>query len=222
MTATFELTLIRHAQSANNALPESQRVDDPSITEMGEKQAERLAERFRDQPITHCLTSGFLRAIQTMRPLAQAVDVRPTIWTDLHEVGGCFAGFEHGKLEGRPGMNRETLSNEFPEFELPDDIDELGWWKSKPFEDYTAAQHRAEMQAKRLLAEFSGSDARVVCVIHADFKALMLEALLKDTASVSSLDLFNTGVTVLHCSEDAIVSVDVNDVVHLPRELVTS
>ena len=222
MAAAFELTLIRHAQSANNALPESQRVDDPSLTETGEQQVKRLAERFRDQQITHCLTSGFLRAILTMRPLAQTVDVRPTIWTDLHEVGGCFAGFERGKLEGRPGMNRETLSNEFPEFELPDDIDELGWWKSKPYEDYSAAQRRAETQAQRLLNEFRGSDAKVACVIHADFKALMLAALLKDTIAVSSLDLFNTGVTVLKCSEDKIVPVDVNDVAHLPKDLVTS
>ena len=218
----FELYIIRHAQSANNALPESQRVEDPSITDVGERQVASLAERFRDVPVTHALTSGFLRAIQTMRPLAKTVGVSPTIWTELHEVGGCFTGHIPGQLEGRPGMNREQLSERFPEFQLPDDIDEAGWWKCKPHEDYRDAQMRAESQAARLLAEFNESKAVVACVIHADFKDLLLRSLLNEHEWGSSCDLRNTGVTHLACVNNRIKVVALNDTSHLSDELLTS
>lgn len=218
----FELYIIRHAQSANNALPESQRVEDPTITEIGKRQVASLAERFRDVHVTHALTSGFLRAIETMRPLAKAVGVPPAIWTDLHEVGGCYSGHVPGQIQGRPGMNREQLGQLFPEFQLPDDIDEAGWWKSKPFEDYLAAQVRAESQAARLRAEFTGSGAVVACVIHADFKDLLLRVFLDDHSWGECYDLRNTGVSHLAFTDDHVEVMALNDTSHLSGELVTS
>lgn len=223
MASQFQLYIIRHAQSANNALPEPERVDDPAITDLGTKQVAQLAGRFGDIEITHALTSGFLRAIQTMRPVAEATGVQPEIWTDLHEVGGCFSGHVPGELRGMPGMTREILKEDFPEFRLPDDIDGEGWWKSKPFEDYSAAVARAETQATRLRSEFAGTDARVACVIHADFKDLLLAALLKaDYEKYRSADLRNTGVTHLSLGEKATEVISFNDVSHLPGEWVTS
>ena len=222
MSQAFQLTLIRHAQSANNALPESRRIEDPPITALGEQQVQSLAERFRGEPVTHCLTSGFRRAVQTMAPVAEVVGRRPAIWTDLHEVGGCFAGFEYGQLEGRPGMNREDLQSEFPEFDIPDDIDELGWWKSRPYEQYDQARSRAEAQAKRLEAEFKDSSANVVCVIHADFKALMLEQLGVGTSVVLAQDLYNTGVTKFGYTDGKFELLQINDVSHLSEPLVSS
>ena len=218
----FELYVIRHAQSANNALPESQRVEDPSITDVGERQVASLAERFRNVPVTHALTSGFLRAVQTMRPLAKLVGVAPTIWTDLHEVGGCFSGHIPGQIEGRPGMNRQQLAERFPEFQLPDDIDEAGWWRSRPFEEYRDAQVRAETQAARLRAEFTGSKAVVACVIHADFKDLLLRSMLDDHQWGASYDLRNTGVTHLAFNGDQVDILALNDTSHLSDELLTS
>lgn len=223
MSEVFHLYLIRHGQSANNALPESERVEDPGLTTIGVEQARRLADRFRDEPITHLLTSGFLRAVETMLPLSQAVDPNPEIWTDLHEVGGCFAGYEYGKLEGRPGMNRQTLSDRYPDYTLPDDIDHAGWWKSRPFEQFEDARRRAEQQSQRILQTFHGTSARVACVIHADFKALLLEALLQhEYGPYASADLVNAGVTRLVCRTDKVSVEEFNDSSHLPEDLVTS
>ena len=223
MANRFHLHLIRHAQSANNALPESERIEDPPITGLGRRQASFLAERFREQPITHLLTSGFLRAVQTMQPLANVLTQRPAIWTDLHEVGGCYRGHEAGKFEGRPGMNRETLTKKFPDFALPDDIDDAGWWKSQRYEGYQQAQVRAKRQAVRLLNEFQDTEAIVACVVHADFKALLLEALLKsDYREYGPADLVNTGVTLLSCTGQQIEVADFNCAGHLPADLVTS
>lgn len=223
MSASFDLYLIRHAQSANNAVPDSQRVEDPGLTTIGHEQKNHLANRFREVEVTHLLTSGFLRAVETMRPVADVLGIAPTIWTDLHEVGGCFAGWNADNTEGKPGMNRDTLASQFSEFELPDDIDEDGWWKSKPRETYQQAQLRAAQQSKRLLEHFAGSQATVACVIHADLKALMLECLLQDNYQPYAYeDLVNTGVSLLKCTESGVSAVSVNDASHLPDNLVTS
>ena len=224
MTAShFQLYIIRHAQSGNNALPEDQRVEDPAITELGQQQVASLADRFRGVTITHALTSAFRRAIQTMQPLAKSVGIRPLIWTDLHEVGGCYAGHLPGQLQGRPGMNRQTLNERFPEFAVPEDIDEHGWWKSDKYEDIQDARDRAESQAARLLSEFSGSDAKVACVIHADFKDLLLRALLKNEFEpYANADLRNTGVTELKCFPNGIEVVQFNDISHLSDDLTAS
>lgn len=218
----FELHIIRHAQSANNALPESERVEDPPITKTGQIQVQRLAERFKTLDVTHALTSAFLRAIQTMQPLASAVKLRPAIWTDLHEVGGCFRGHATS-IQGAPGMNRETLETEFSDFELPKDIDEDGWWKSKPYEDWNDAQERAEQQANKLREVFSDTNAKVACVIHADFKDLLLSSILQsDYKDYRHADLKNTGVTSLRWGPDQIEVVQFNDVSHLTDDLITS
>ena len=217
---SFHLYLIRHGESANNALPESQRVEDPGLTQEGERQAKALAERFHGERVSHLLTSGFLRAVQTTRPLAQKLNLRPVIWTDLHEVGGCYAGYEVGKEEGRPGMNRRKLSTQFPEFHLPDDIDEQGWWRSQPYENSTQAKQRSDAQAKRLVSEFAGTKASVACVIHADFKALMIESLLSNRSSeFAPADLQNTGVTLLSYENRRFEMLDFNNVDHLSDTL---
>lgn len=223
MTSGFSLYLIRHAQSANNALPERDRVEDPPITNLGRRQASLLAGHFRQRKVTHLLSSGFLRAIETTAPLASATGCQPSIRTELHEVGGCYRGFAADSVEGRPGMTRATLERNFPNFELPDDIDETGWWKSRPRETYGDAQARAERQSRRLLREFQGSGAVVACVIHADFKALLLDCLLKGPyRGYAPADLVNTGVTLLRCQSDGVSVVDFNMSDHLPAELVTS
>lgn len=213
---TFHLHLIRHGQSANNALPESQRVEDPRLTEEGVRQAESLASSYRSGRITHLLTSGFLRAIETTLPLAEVLKLRPKIWIGLHEVGGCYAGYEPGQEVGRPGMNRETLAAEYSDFELPDELDERGWWRSKAYESWEDARLRAQAQVARLMSEFSATNAQVACVIHADFKALMLETLVPAMFSeLSPADLKNTGVTILKCASDKSEVVQFNRTEHL-------
>ena len=213
---SFDLYLIRHGQSANNALPESQRVEDPPLTQEGVEQAQALARRFEVGSVTVLLTSGFRRAVQTARPLAARLKLRPQIWTDLHEVGGCYSGYIPGQEVGRPGMDRDTLSREFPEFDLPKDIDQAGWWKSRPYESWEQARARAKEQTERLKVEFRGTAAKVACVIHADFKALLLERIVSDRGGeYFPRDLRNTGVTHVQFDGNDFELVDLDNAEHL-------
>lgn len=213
---SFQLQLIRHGQSANNALPESRRIEDPGLTEEGVRQAGALAKRLAGGTITHLLTSGFLRAVQTTRPLAAELSIRPAIWLELHEVGGCYAGYEPGKEVGRPGMNRDQLATHYPEFDLPEELDDHGWWGSKPYETWEQGRLRAEQQVQRLVGTFNETNADVACVIHADFKSLLLEAMVPERSSdFAPIDLKNTGVTVLRYVSPKFEVLRLNDTEHL-------
>ncbi len=73
------ILLIRHAQSANNALPESQRVPDPGLTELGKQQAERLTAICSRYKITELYCSPFRRSLDTTRPISNCTGLVPRI-----------------------------------------------------------------------------------------------------------------------------------------------
>jgi broad specificity phosphatase PhoE len=90
-----KLYLIRHAQSTANvhkildtALP------GPPLTELGNQQAQTLAERMAGRPIVAVYASYALRAQQTAAPLAAALAMDVTLVEGVHEVSV-------GELEGR-------------------------------------------------------------------------------------------------------------------------
>ena len=192
----FHLYLIRHGESANNALPNHQRVADPSLTELGQKQAHNLAAHYSDfGPIDHVLASPFLRTLQTTQPLLKTRDLRASIWTDIYEVGGCFSGYEMGDFSGEPGMTDTEIRREFPEFDIPGDIDASGWYKCQPFETWEMAIPRARTQAKKLRDNFEGKDNVVFCFIHADFKQLLLQHLVPAETEYHDSGIPNSSVT---------------------------
>jgi len=101
-TSAFQLHLVRHGESANNASPENQRVADPALTTLGEKQARQFGSHHASiDRLDHVLASPFRRTLQTAQPLLNARN----IWPDIYEVGGCFEGYEPDKLSGEPGMS---------------------------------------------------------------------------------------------------------------------
>ena len=222
----MHLLLIRHAQSENNALPESQRVEDPGITELGVRQAASLAERFADWQVDRLLTSAFRRALLTAEAIHRTSGLTPHIWMELHEVGGCYAGHISGTEVGRPGMNHSQVLTHFPHYTVEGEIPEAGWWSSRPYESYAESCRRARQQADRLVSSFE-PDQRVACVIHADFKALLLEELLGDRwQDLFNEPLYNTGVTELTCTLTSdghrqIEIVRFNDIDHLPKKIVS-
>ncbi len=109
-----KVLLIRHAQSANNAKPESQRVCDPGITELGLQQAQRTAQTLAAHEIRDLYCSPFLRSLETTRPIATISNCAPIIRADLFEEGGCYSGHLPGQKKGEPGMGRAQLQNRFP------------------------------------------------------------------------------------------------------------
>ncbi len=136
----MQLYLIRHAQSENNARGQTQRVEDPALTQLGHEQARRLARRVASLGLTRLISSPFLRALQTTDHLRLATGLRPEVRIELHEKGGCVAGSGKGLMIGRPGMTRSRIATLFPDYTIATEMDGEGWWGSKHLETEAAAR----------------------------------------------------------------------------------
>ena len=240
------LYLIRHAQSANNALAEPGlhnpgRSSDPGLTERGKAQAEALRKRFeleREATPTRSVevwSSPMRRCLLTSSAVGSGLGVRVRVRSDLHEHGGCFEGARGG--EGAPightGMTRAEIAKEFPICDAPKDM-ENGWWDpSRGCESVVDAQSRVDKVSKWLWgkarAMHDGDEPRadVYVVAHGMFIDILLKTLFdspRTTGKQSSLFCSqNACVHRLHfdiATDGPCVGFQVfNDVTHLAQEI---
>ncbi len=80
----MDLYIIRHGESQGNV---GQDVEDPRLTELGEKQSQLLALRLRNINFDAILSSPLTRAVQTATPLSELRKKEITVLHELHEVG---------------------------------------------------------------------------------------------------------------------------------------
>jgi len=77
--------IVRHGQSTNNA--GETLLNDPPLTPLGRKQAQRAAKWLADEPapIHWLFTSPLLRAQQSAALMAPVLELEPETWDDLQE-----------------------------------------------------------------------------------------------------------------------------------------
>lgn len=95
-----ELLLIRHGESAvarrGQSFPLADGHADPDLAPEGREQAIRVAERLSVAKIDHIYVTTLRRTVQTAAPLAERLDMTPTVEPGLREVhlgeweGGLF------------------------------------------------------------------------------------------------------------------------------------
>ena len=194
----MDLFIIRHGQSANNSLPDIRdREVDPPLTDLGERQAELLAEHLASGEthdritadtgntryqmregygITVLFTSPMYRSLQTVQPIAKSLGLAPKIWVDIHEEGGMYLnhGGDEG-LVGYPGRTRSEVLSEFPNYHLPPSFNDAGWW-NKGHEDPPSLLVRATKVAEEL-HEMAPNEDRVAIITHGGFMNALLKAL---------------------------------------------
>ena len=196
----MQLYFIRHAQSQNNALWYSQgdysgRIDDPTLTDIGKRQAVYLADFLtqknstvantsRDTQnttgfgLTHLYTSLMVRAVETSVVVARALNLPLVAWADLHEGGGVYLDDQDtGAHIGLPGNGRSYFETYFPELILPDWLDESGWW-NKPFETREERKLRARRVLEQLVRSHRDSPDRIAIFSHGGFYNHLLAVIL--------------------------------------------
>ena len=98
------LFLIRHGENEwteRGAL--AGRTPSVSLNEKGKEQAQQIAERLKDQPITAVYSSPLLRCLETAQPLAAALDLSVSVEPGVLEVDyGEWRGGELKELSKRP------------------------------------------------------------------------------------------------------------------------
>lgn len=188
----MKLYLIRHAESANNAIVTgrgdwSGRVSDPELTERGHQQAQRLAEHLtnpsaetRQHPVltgdgealsfalTHLYCSLMTRSILTAQYIAEACDVRPVAHPDIFEKGGIYEESVDGTKTGGPGPGQAYFRERFPALELPDSVGEGGWY-NRDYENEELFLRRIEQVLKDIKRRHAGTEDHVAMVVHGDF-----------------------------------------------------
>lgn len=197
----MQLYFIRHGQSTNNALwdsnaDEKARVEDPELTETGKKQAQYLAEYIcrsnngytkDDSSIknvngfhfSHLYTSLMVRSVATGTALSQALHLPLVAWPDLHEGGGIYLKDDKkGELVGLPGRNRSYFEGAYPGLVLPASLNHEGWW-NRPYETRPLRRERAQRVYKELLSRHAGTDDRVAFISHGGFYNHLLATILE-------------------------------------------
>ncbi|MBE0690738.1 MAG: histidine phosphatase family protein [Anaerolineae bacterium] len=237
--------IIRHAQSANNALDDqTQRLADPPLTALGVEQTKYLAAYLgqgdsRDMEvdfrsgfsirhgltsfgITHLYCSAMHRALQTAQPVAQAIGVMPEVWLDLHEVGGIYLDGSNGR-NGQPGKTRLEIEAEFAGFAIPDAFIPDGWWGvARGYEERAEALARAQRLAESL-RERATTDDTVALITHGTFSDRLLKVLLgqEDTHGFYYM-LYNASITRLDFLDETRILVRyINRIDHMPAELMS-
>ena len=243
----MELYLIRHGQSANNALADMrERVCDPRLTELGQRQAQIVAHHLtngltpelvkygsvedtrsghrRGFDITKLYCSAMIRALQTAKPIGEALELTPEVWLDIHEHGGIY--LDHGEEVGRkgyPGLTRSEIQIEFSYYQLPEEITDEGWWNNG-YEDWPACQGRAIKVAHQLRtwAKRDGNE-RIALVSHGGFIDALLKALFDQLPSPHLwYHHYNTAITRVDFDEENHLHLRyLNRVEHLPPELIS-
>ncbi len=242
----MKLFIIRHAQSYNNTLPsETGRVRDPWLTNLGRQQADMLAQHLltgknpelsswvdventagphrRGYNITKLYCSAMHRALQTAQPIGRALNLPPEVWVDIHEHGGIYLdhGPEEGGMVGYPGKTRSEILAEFPDYILPNQVTEQGWWTGS-HEDWPTCLGRA-IKVAAALRKMAESEERLAIISHGGFIDALLKALLNQSPSPNiHYYHFNTAVSRLDFRPDGSLDVRyLNRVDHLPQELIS-
>ena len=236
----MELYIIRHAQSSNNALTDwTERVSDPPLTELGERQAARLAEYLASPPdeteqpgpgaeyinrtgfrFTRLFTSAMCRSLQTAAPIGEAIGLQPEVWVDIHEIGGVFLDDHEG--HGLPGLKRAEMAAQFPTIRASAEVTEDGWW-NRGRETEEEWLERAARVAAELQERYAATDERIGLVTHGGFAAMLLYALFGHAKPGKViLSHRNTGITRLDFDRGGMISMQYyNRVEHLPTELLS-
>ena len=235
----MQVLLIRHAQSENNVWNEAgirRRKVDPDLSELGYQQRECLGayleskegsddaiKLLRTGAIQRIYTSAMLRSLLTAQAVSQALGIQPQVWLDLHEKGGMFQKRD-GQVDGHKGMTRGQIMRAFPDFQLPAELTEGGWYDpSLGMEPEPHSYYRA-IKVARALRECAGGDEVIALISHAGFLDVLLKVMFEqipDRPGSVRYYHYNTGITRILYEGTRPALVYQNRVEHLPAALRT-
>lgn len=247
----MRLYLIRHGQSANNAVEAlgnpMARVSDPELTDRGDRQAELLAAHLgasegdpshhprapsrHDRTgygLTHVYCSLMTRSILTAEHVARSCGLSLVADADLFERQGVYDLRPDGSKFGVPGPGRSYFAERFPDLVLPESLGDGGWYdRSHESDDVFLVRVRRIIDF--IAKHHGGTDDHVALVIHGD----LIDQLVNEytgmarhpenyaTHWAANWTVHNASISRIDIDGDARVIVYTNRVQHLPADLVT-
>jgi len=246
----MKLYLVRHAQSANNVIWNgSDHVDgrnpDPDITDTGHQQAELLAQHLahpqgepRQHPfsprretsygLTHVYCSLMTRSVLTAEYISRACCLDLHALPDIFEKNGIYEYDENGVMRGLPGPDRRYFEQRFPGLNLPDGLDDGGWW-NRPAESHEEFLDRMQSVVAGIKQRHADSDDCIAMVAHGDFIDQFINELMAVPRHdnnyrndwVANWTFHNTSISRIDFTGGSHTAVYLNQIEHLPIELIT-
>mmetsp|Transcript_21269 Transcript_21269/g.38813 ORF Transcript_21269/g.38813 Transcript_21269/m.38813 type:complete len:289 (+) Transcript_21269:82-948(+) len=242
---------IRHAESQNNkrevddvsstAKAYADREPDPSITDRGVSQAQHCALALRplsqestprEHRVRWVYSSLMRRALQTAKPIAEALGVPLIGKAALHEEGGIFCGERNQpseadapqqQLDVRHGMTKAEVLELTPGIELGQDVDEHGWWRGGREREEDMLKRAADVAAwlHELAASSDGgsSAGATVVVSHGLFLSHLFVELLGCSHHGERSPAFlsmNCSLSILDIAGGRVGVCMLNSVEHMP------
>lgn len=198
---SMKLYFVRHGESEANLLNEfSNRGWKHPLTARGRQQAETLAQKLVEIPITALYTSPLRRAVETAQVLARALGIEYTVTDALRE-------YDCGILEGRSDQAGWDMYSA-----VLDDWLERGLWarRIEGGESFLEMQTRFVPFVEGLTAEHGGSPANIVLVGHGGLYRCMLLPLLTnvDFKFARAHPIGNTGYALAEKQPEGLVCVE--------------
>ncbi|MBI3071214.1 MAG: histidine phosphatase family protein [Deltaproteobacteria bacterium] len=162
----MRIDFVRHGETDWNRIRRVQGRGPVPLNAHGERQADRLGDRYRGEKIDALYASGLVRAMQTARRISEATDKEVTVDERLAEI-------DHGEVEG---LMLPELTAQFPEI--------LRLWSTSPdLVVYPGGEAMIEVQ-KRMIAALEGFRARhrgewIVVVSHQFALSTLFAAILE-------------------------------------------
>ena len=205
--APARLVLARHAQSTWNGLGKIQGQLDPSLSERGREEAERLAERLGDKRWAAFYSSDLARCRETAAPLAGRLGREPVTLGDLREI-------YLGEWEG---LTRHELEQRYPEL-WQRWLHEPSWDLVPGGEGAKSFELRVDRVIKRLLDEHPEGD--ILVVTHGGVIQVALgHTIGRNSAGLFPFRISNASITTIEHGPQRLIVSSVNDVCHLSSPL---
>lgn len=205
-----KLYIIRHAEAEGNLYRRVQGHYDSTLTDLGEKQAKALAERFNGLKIDAVYSSDLVRAQATAQALAAPRKLELLLREDLREV-------DMGRWEDRTWASLERHEPK----QLAHFSSDPARWDIGSNERFSALTNRMGKALKEIAAAHPG---QTVCIVTHGNAIRVLLARLHSLPSERFPEIphcDNTAVTLLELSDYGLSLRWMNDANHLGEELST-
>ncbi len=183
---------------------------DNDITDFGEKQLEKLSERFSNIPLDKIYTSPLLRARKTALAIQGARDIEIEALSGIVELNG-------GIIENKPVAESFAKFPEYKDawFNHPEDF------APENGEAMRDAYKRIEKAFFELVEKHKGET--IACASHGGIiRCLECRILYNDITKLKDVTIFeNTAILLLEIDDNGIITVKFsNDFSHLTPELI--
>jgi broad specificity phosphatase PhoE len=167
MFVRMHLLIIRHGECLGQCDPSYYNDPDSPLSPRGQQQARQVAERLREEHVTHMLSSPLVRSLETASIIAETIAIeRIDVWPELRE----------GWSARHRGLGRAEIQRRFPHAVLPRGITDDGWDHGGD-SDYATFFTRAERVLHEIKQQFSPDD-RVAIIAHGGFANYLLHVIL--------------------------------------------